>query len=465
MNQLVSIDASLVNPEDNTEVNVVVSAAGVGTTRKLASGHTIKWTPEILRAKAGTLVGKPVNVSLDAEGKATSHSRKVVGAIKEAHYDEATQTVMATTALWGHYDPATIRALRALYAQKDLHPSMEFSFPEGTLTTNEDGTETPTEGEFSGLGFVGKAGDPRAMVYLMAALDEADAQNREPELNDVIKEIVARLQGTQAETPKAATKDDLNAEIAAAHDGSFEWIARKVQEKLAAGQSPDNPSYHFMIATYPNYAIYQEGADYFRIDYKRSGDKLNFGEPQAVDPVYQPTAKASAEEGGNEPADYTGTTYQEVAHNMSDPIEGQTGEANAASAEIAELKASLDAANKKLDEMAANEADRQAREAAEKLATDRMAELDKIVPIKEEAKAALFESLKSLDDAAYEVVKSTFAASVEIAAGVAPGDKIENPNPTPGKDDTATVSPEVMTQLQAEARAWSRQADKSEDKE
>jgi hypothetical protein len=464
MTQIVSIDASLVNPNDNTEVNVVLSAAGVGTTHKLASGHVIKWTPDILRAKAHTLVGKPVNVQLDASGKATGHTRKVVGAVKEAHYDEATETVIATTALWGHYDPSTVKQLKALYAKEDLHPSMEYSFPEGTLIDNGDGTETPTDGEFSGLGFVGKSGDPRAMVYLMAALDEADEHNRESSLNEVIKEIVARLSGAQPEAQTSSNQDDLNAEIAAAHDGSFEWIARKVQEHLAAGQSEDSPSYHYMIATYPNYAIYQEGADYFRLDFKRSGDKLNFGEPQAVDPVYQPTAKASAEEGGIEPAEDTGTTSQGDTKDMSDTAEVQASEAlAAATAQLTALQASLDAANATLDEMKTKEQAREAADAANTLADSRMSELEKIVTINEEAKAALRENLKSLDDAAYEVVKATFSSSADIAAGIAPGATIENPDPT--GTDTKTVPAAEMEKLQKEAQAQFGSGQKSEDKE
>lgn len=436
----VTLEASLVNPSDSTEVNVVAAVAAVGNTHRLASGQIIKWTPDFLREHAQDFIAKPVNIRFDPKTmKATGHSRFVVGAIKEAHYDEARQAIMVTAALWEHYDPKVVAEVRKLYAQGDLHVSMELKYPKDTLQANADGSYTPTAGTFSGMGFVGKPGDPRSMVYLMAEL--AKEEERENPVNEVLKELAARILGTHQEEVEefdAQAQDDINAELSAAHEGSFEWLGRAIQEHLSAGKDPNVPApYSYVIATYPNYAIYQEGADYFRIDYKRSGDKLNFGEPQEVDPVYQRTASASAEEGGVDPVDNTGTLNLGEEQRMSEQTQEDL---QAAQAQNAELKASLDAMSEKLSELTATieardkaDADRAAEEAATAKANDRMAELDKIVPIKDELKAGLLDNLKVIDDPAYEALKASFAASAELRGGIAPGETIENPDPTPAK--------------------------------
>jgi hypothetical protein len=478
----ITINASLVNPNDPTEVNVVAAVATVGKTNRLSTGQIIKWTPEFLRANAHTFVGKPVNIRLetikatDAKGslrkKATGHSRFVVGAIKEAYYDEVKQAVIVTASLWEHYDPETIKSIRELYASGELQVSMEFKYPKDTLIDNADGSQTPTVGTFSGMGFVGQAGDPRSFVYLMAALEKAEEEKQETSVNEVIKEVVARLTGTYKEPrdgdDEAQAQDAINEELSAAHEGSFEWLARNLQEHLSANRSMSEPTYHYVIATYPNYAIYQEGADYFRIDYKRSGDKVNFGEPQEVDPVYQPTASASAEEGGVDPAENTGTLIQGEEELMSEKTQE---ELQAAQAQNAELKASLDAMSSKLDEMKAaleaRDAADAAREAAEQAntkATERLAELEKIVPVKDELKAGLLENLKAVDDVAYEAIKASFAASAELRAGIAPGEGIENPDPTPGKD-SQKISDAEKAQFAKEAQAQFGTAPKSGDGE
>ena len=531
MEEIISVNASLVDPSDTTEVNVVAAVVGVGTTHRLASGHTIKWTADFLRAKASTFIGKPVNIVLNAAGEATDHSRRVIGAIKEAHYDEDKQAIMVTAALWGHYYPETIKKIRSLFASERLNVSMEFSYPSGTLTANEDGTQSPTDGSYSGMGFVGKAGDPRSTVYLMAALEKDDDEHAEASVSDVIKEIVARLLGKTQEVLDAAplstdTRSDLpdssfacpeqrkypvkhkdgsidlphlrNAvarvsdpnndqcgkdtimslakkylnqeetaalmEAHAAHEGSFEWLRRALGDHLVGEGSMDGqPSEMFVIATYPNYAIYQEGDSYFRIDFKRSGEKLNFGEPQEVDPVYQPTAKASVEEDGVDPADDTGTQSQGDETTMTlTPDEALA----AKDEQIEELKATLDAVRNTLNEMKAAQEAREADEKAEDRANERMAELEKIVPVKDELKPALHASLKALDDSAYEVVKASFAASAEIRAGIAPGDEITNPDPTPDHSkDSQKVSDTELDTFRKEAQAQFGTGQQSEDKE
>lgn len=465
------IDASLVNPNDKTEVNVVAALVGVGTTNKLSTGQRIKWTSDWLRAHADEFIAKPVNIKLDSRGKATSHTRdKVVGAIKGVHYDEDKQAVMVTASLWPHYNPETVQKIKDLYSKKDLHVSMEMKYPEGSLQANEDGSFTPTAGTFSGMSFVGTPGDPRSMVYLMAALDEDEKTDRENMVADIVNEIGKRISSAFAskepeeEEFDAEAQDLKNAEISAAHEGSFEWLGRALQEHLNASRTGDSdmPAYHYIIATYPNYAIYQEGADYFRIDYKRSGDKLNFGEPQAVDPVYQPTAKASAEASGDDPADNTGNQNQGENDTMSATPEELLA---AKESENAELKAALDKVTETLNEMKAAQDAKDAEVKANALADERLAELEKIsdAPLKDETKTALRESLKTIDDAAYGAVKSAFAAAAEIKAGVGPTEPIKNPDEPGTKKNEQAVAEDDLKALQAEAAAQFGTGAKSEE--
>lgn len=471
--ETITISASLVDSSDDTEVNVVAAVAAVGKTHRLVTGQTIKWTADFLRAKAHTFIGKPVNILLNEEGNASEHSRRAIGTIKEAHFDEEQQAVVVTAALWGHYYPKTVARIRELFAEKKLNVSMEMTYPKETMVANTDGSQTPTEGIFSGMAFVGKAGDPRSMVFLMASLEEEEKGLKEHSVKDVIKEIGARLMGTYQDDKTlvdeaTAAKDDHNAELSAAHEGSFEWLRHGLQDHLSANGSPDQPVYSYVIATYPNYAIYQEGDDYFRIDYKRSGDKLNFGEPQAVDPVYQPKAQPSAKASGDDPTDNTGNLNLGEENTMSEKTQE---ELQAAKEQNAELKASLDAMATTLGEMKAAleardkaDADRVAAEAATTRANERMAELEKIVPVKDELKAGLLENLKVVDDAAYEALKASFAASAELRAGIAPGEGLENPDPTPGKNEQKITAAE-KTQFAEEAKAQFGTGSKSEEKE
>lgn len=465
--ETIQVDASLVNPEDTTEVNVVAAVAAVGTTHRLSTGQRINWSAEFLRAHAKDFIGTPVNIRLktDPTGKvkASDHSRDPIGAIKEAYFDEEKQAIIATASLWEHYRPSTVQQMRKLYKDGDLHVSMEFKYPEGSLQANEDGTHTPTAGKFSGMGFVGQAGDPRSMVYLMAALEKDENSQQETVVADVIKEIGARLLGkTTEEEPEfdEQKQNDLNAELSAAHEGSFEWTARRLQEHLSAGRDVDNPAYHYVIATHPNHAIYQDGEDYFRINFKRSGDKLDFGEPQKVNPVYQETAKASAEASGEQPADETGNPSQGDKDTMTVTPEEALA---AAKTENDALKAAFDQMKLSFDEMKAGIDAREASDKEKALADTRFAELDKIAPVKEEVKAALYESLKKLDDAGYEAVKSAFAAIPDEAkAGIDPTPVIANPDEPTGKPKNEQDVPKAKLDAFAEEAKAQFGAQKSE---
>ena len=186
--ELERIEASLSNPDDPAEVTLVADVAGVGRTQRLATGQVLNWTPEMLRKFAPSLIGKPVNVDLDETGEPGGHTRRVIGAITHAEFDESRQVVSVHAALWRHYFGATVARLKELGAR--LQVSMEFLMAQ--VTDNGDGSITPTEGEFSGLGIVRVGADPRNQVLLLASLAEDEASRKES-TTDTRETIMARL--------------------------------------------------------------------------------------------------------------------------------------------------------------------------------------------------------------------------------------------------------------------------------
>jgi len=201
------IEASLLDPDDPVETNILAHVAGVGRTNRLSTGQVVTWTADKLRRFAPTMVGMPINVDLDEEGEPTGHSRHAVGAITSSEFDETTQTVKATGSVWRHYFPSVAESLKSLFSERGLPVSMEF-VPTAELQSNADGSVTPTEGRFSGLGIVKTGADPRAYTALMAATQE-DLERRPVEVSmnlDQITEIVARRLGHRSDNVDAATR-------------------------------------------------------------------------------------------------------------------------------------------------------------------------------------------------------------------------------------------------------------------
>lgn len=212
--ELDEIEASLLNPDDPAQVDIVVDAAGVGKTNRLSTGQIITWTAANLRQFAPSMKGMPINVQL-RDGELGGHSRNAVGAITEATFDEGSQVVRATGVLWPHYYPALIAKLKELFPSGKVQTSMEFT-PSGELQSNADGSQTPTSGRFSGLGLVRKGADPRSRALLLASAEE-DISNQQYEVSmnlDQITEAVARRMGHREPDPdfvasiEAAGPDD-----------------------------------------------------------------------------------------------------------------------------------------------------------------------------------------------------------------------------------------------------------------
>lgn len=205
--ELQEVEASLLDPNDPVETNIVVDAAGVGRTNRLATGQILTWTAEKLRAFASTMVGMPINVDLDEDGEATGHSRRAVGAVTKAEFDEGTQTLRATGSVWAHYYPSLASRLKELFTDGRVEPSMEFT-PTAELQSNADGSETPTAGRFSGLALVRRGADPRARALLMASVrEDLERQPVEVQMNlEQITEAVARRLGYREGDTDAATR-------------------------------------------------------------------------------------------------------------------------------------------------------------------------------------------------------------------------------------------------------------------
>lgn len=409
----VTFNAALDNPNDPSEVTLVADAVGVGRTHRLATGQIITWTASILREKAHTFIGKPVNIDLDEEDEPTGHSRRVVGAITHAFFDERKQVVTVHAALWPHYAPSTVARIKELAKDPDarnrIQVSMEF-IPTEEMIANGDGSETPTDGEFSGLGIVRVGADPRNKVILVAALAE-DEGTREPmKLDEILSEVRQRFGLTEVKTPEEE-RDERNAELAAAHEGSFEWFSRRIAEHLAARRGNDyDAPYCYVIATFPKYAIYQEGENYYRIEYARKGREVTFEEPVEVDPTYNPVeASASTDE------DATQNAVEEdaaLAAEITDELRASLREEL-----LAELKPQLDALTERAEQAEQKLADRETADAKKELVATRLAELEAISPAGDgkERREAL---CAALDDEQFAAYKADLAATVEVKGGI-----------------------------------------------
>lgn len=448
------LEASIEDPTDTAEVNVIAAVASVGI-----NANGIEWTADFLKEKAPTFVGMPVNIHLDAEGEPTGHSRQAIGTIVESNFDEGKQAVVVKASLWGHYYPRLVKRVKSLFADKKLKVSMEFLTNEKFLVAgSEEGSKRPTAGRFSGMGFVKNPADTGQMVYLAAALEEdkeelaetgialgedGEPMNKEKGILTQIRELISGVEEPDDEDDDTALtaeqykdqQDALNEELAAAHEGSFEWTSRRVMEHLSASRSSDDYAYHYILATYANYAIYQQGEDYFRIDFKRSGDKLNFGEPTTVEPKYE--AKASVE-GANPQGDI-----------MADN-EAPNAELVAATSRIESLEAELTAEKAKTAAFETEkQADAEAKEREDRTKA-RIGELDTIAPIKDETlRTKLHASVADMSDEAFDAYKDVLAASAKPLGGLTSDETIVNPA-APGT--TATDA-----ELQASMNGWRKE--------
>jgi hypothetical protein len=277
-----------------------------------------------------------------------------------------------------------------------------------------------------------------------------------PKLDEIISEVRSRFGLTEVQTPEEQ-RDAVNEELAAAHEGSFEWLGRRLAEHFAnkRGDNYDAP-YTYVIATFPKHAIYQEGEDYYRIEYARKGREVTFGEPVEVDPTYNPV-EASASEEDADPA------QTEVAALGTELSEEQKAELRAEL--LTELQPQLDelAAVKaenvtlKADKAAAEEAD-----AKKELVTTRMAELEAIRPAEGAGKERREALCAALDEDAFAAYKADIAEAADTKGGLATD--AERHAGTEEDGDQPLVSAEGAQALVKEALAAAGLAAPAKDK-
>lgn len=446
-------EASLKNPDDPAEVTLVADAVGVGKTHRLATGQIVTWTAEFLRAKAHTFIGKPVNIDLDEDGEATGHSRRAIGAVTQASFDERRQVITVHAALWLHYYPSTVTRIKELEAAGRLEVSMEL-IPEGEMLANEDGSVTPVDGEFTGLGIVRVGADPRNKVLLVAAIQEDEA-NAPMKIEEILDKVKEHFQLPVPQTPEQA-REERNAELSAAHEGSFEWFSRRLAEHLSSRHTPDEYIWSSVIATYPKYAIFQEGEAYYRIEFSRKGRSIEFGEPVEVDPTYNEVDASAAWS-----AELSASTDEDANSPHQEEVQVTDTNDELRASLRAELEAELQPKLDRLAELEAAEAERADRDAKDAIVASRTADLEKILPAKDdEARAKRGEQVRDLTDEAFEAVKAAYLEAAEVKGGIH-----SDADPSPERDEDAdSLTDEQVSDMAGRALAAAGLAAPAKDK-
>jgi hypothetical protein len=156
-------------------------------------------------------------------------------------YDESSQAVRVEASLWRHYFGSTVARLKNIGSR--LQVSIEMLYSAATAIANSDGSITPTEGEFSGLGIVRVGADPRNRVLLLASLAEDEASRKESDTDK--STIMARLErflfGEDTEhvfkpeaTPEADNKEIDASQADADHEEDAALATELSEEQKAA---------------------------------------------------------------------------------------------------------------------------------------------------------------------------------------------------------------------------------------
>lgn len=396
MNETITIpvELSLTNPNDPSEVTLVADAVGVGLTGPTANGgRIVRFTEEFLRDYAHTLVGTPVNVLLSADEEGvTGHSTSVVGTITRAIYDSATQKVRIFASLWRHYFPSTVEQLVKLQADKKLQVSAELL---AAGDTDAQGVYTPTRGKFSGLGIVNTGADFNNRVLILAALkDDVEA------LSNVSVPVA----------PPVPTPEPVSAEIIPM---SYEWAGDQIAEHLS-----NTANSATVVGTFQDRFYFTTNDARYETSFTVDNERLVFGEPVKVNE-------------GETPALEWGTPVSNGGLNM--PTEE----------EFAEIKASLATATTEANDWkgkfetleATVTAERRAQE-ADKLGSTRLSEIEKIAPYTDETlKQTHLELFKTVDDKAFDTIKTLMLAVAEPKGGIASPEQVPpaDPDTDPGQ--------------------------------
>jgi len=409
-NVLVPVMASLSNPNDPIELHMLADVSSVGVTKETASGYRVNWTPELLRARAASLIDKPVNVYLENEdtvdGKPTGHTKEVIGTIGDAQYDEALGKITAKAVLWKHYFPETIKRLGELYASGGLQVSAEF---DPLSYENEEGNiRKMTDGVFSGLAIVNEGADTGNRVRLFAAYKK------------------------DSEAHMAQT----NIEIL---PNSYEWLGNKISEYLAS-QLTNEDDKAVVNGTFQDSFHFTANDKRYSVNFEYAGDELKFSDPVEVDPKEEVNLSVfTVKEESTEPTN---------SGELNMPTEAEFAELEAAKETAVATAADWES---KFNTLFAQVEAEKAAKAAEELATARLAEIETIAPYKD---AALKEEHRALfaaaDEKVFDAFKKMVLASAAPKKGIAGGENVDD-----GEDDD--LSP-VLAQAKKGLPAWREEA-------
>ena len=399
------LEASIANPEDEFEVDLIADAASVGITDELyRGGKRIEWTEEMLSSAAQSLRGMPINLKEpDDDGKIEPHTNIVIGRVEDVSFDQKRGKLLATGKLWKHVFPNTMVKLGDMMKDEKKRPQVSIEFQPTKAELNGDVIK-PLDGRFLGMGIVNKGADTGNFIHLLASAKEEDEKRKLDESKD-------------KGVPLA---------------GSFEWIGEQVITHLNASASTSDYDGFNVVATYPDRAIWYDNNTYYQIPYTIDRTSIKFGDTIEVEQDFKPVeASGTPDVSIVEPQKEAVKPMAEITDTELEALKASAKQAEDLAEELKTLKASAEEAQTKLADAEKKIADAEAeKETArlETLAASRLEEVEKIHKYDnaEERKTAL-ETFKTMDESSYNLLKNTLQAAAPSLGGVAEGEPIRNP--------------------------------------
>lgn len=406
---LETLEASIANPNDQFEVDLIADVASVGITDELyKGGKKIDWTEETLAATADSLIGMPINLKFVDErtGEIDPHSTTVIGRVSDVTFDRARKKLLAKGKLWKHYFPDTIKALNDMYADDQKKPQTSIEFNPTEAEYPSEGVIRPLAGRFSGLGIVNKGADRGNFVHLLASAKKEEANMKMEE---------SRTKGVPL-------------------PGTFEWIGENLVTHLNASASTTDYSDMNVVGTYPDRAVWYSNNTYYMTPYTIDRTSIEFGDTIEVEQDFKPLSAATEKSEDTPPTEPQKEAIKPMAEINETELEALKASAKRTSdleKELETLKASakqleddLQVANDKVAEAEKREEDAR----LEKLAAARIEEVEKIQKYEsaEDRKEAA-ESFKTMDEKTFEFVKKTLQAAAAPKGGVTEDERITNP--------------------------------------
>lgn len=399
------LEASIANPHDLYEVDIVADVASVGLTDTLFNKDLrIDWTEEMLESAAQSLMGMPINMKEPAkDGKIDPHTNIAIGRVDSVSYDKARKKLLASGKLWKHYFPKTIADLEKMYSEKKAQVSVEFQPTDADFP--EEGVIRPKAGRFLGFGVVNRGADKGNFIHLLAsARQEEDDRKKNP-----------------SHLP--------------ALPGSFEWISdHLVQHLTASASSPEDAKPIDFVATFFDSAIWSSDGKFNQTPFTITDrTSITFGDTIEVEPDFKPLAAAAPEEPVVEPEHKEAEKpMAEIADTELETLKASAAKASEFEKELETLRASVQEKDEKLAEAEKFKQETEQREEAarlDKLAASRVEEIEKIREYDDEKqKTEALEAFKTMGDKEFETVKTLLQASAAKAGGVREDATITNPH-------------------------------------